>query len=98
MHIQDHKQFKALTTSMKHMRHHFAYILVSFADMDQLSMRQIAYKPGTRLILNNDVSKYNKSIRLYVNECKAMDVGAEEIRVFEAHYPENLRRIFVING
>ena len=28
----------------------------------------------------------------------AMDTGLEQTKIYEAHYPENLRRIFVING
>ena len=27
-----------------------------------------------------------------------MDTGLEQTKIYEAHYPENLRRIFVING
>lgn len=27
-----------------------------------------------------------------------MDVGMESLRIFEANYPESLRRAFVING
>ena len=47
--------------------------LTFIADMEHLSMRQMAYK-------------------------RVMDTALEQAKIYEAHYPENLRRVFVING
>ncbi|XP_046460612.1 SEC14-like protein 2 [Daphnia pulex] len=43
------------------------------ADMENLSMRQMTYKP-------------------------VMETGTEQTKVYELNYPENLRRIFIINA
>jgi hypothetical protein len=70
------------------------------SDMEHLSMKQMTYKPGTVCLFKNWSLKFfiHKKNRQTNDFSIVMDTGLEQTKVYEANYPENLRRIFMING
>ncbi len=67
-------------------------------DMDQFSMRHITYKPGKNFPSHKNFANKFKRIENDRNFRSAMDSVIRLIQIYEANYPEMLRRVFVING
>lgn len=67
-------------------------------DMEQFSMRHITYKPGKSFPSHQNFTKKLKNIENDQNFRSAMDSAIRLIQIYEANYPEMLRRVFVING
>ena len=75
-------------------------------DMELLSMRQVAYKPSnddTYFVIVAQLSPayfccYCYYVMFSIVRIIAMDTAREMVHIFEANYPEILRRAFIING
>jgi hypothetical protein len=66
--------------------------------MEHLSMWQMAYRPGIKCaqfftLQNSQLIQSNAHIIRPVSQ-----IRNETVSIYEANYPENLRRIFIING
>lgn len=59
-------------------------------DMSNFSMKQLAWKPGTSSLM--------PKLGLILNTSLAVDLVTSLITLFEDHYPERLKKVYVING
>ena len=71
---------------------------VFIADMDQLCLDQLSYKPGTS---SDDCWWIDGLIWIIYggfSVFQVREIGAETTRMTQANYPEGTRRVFIING
>ena len=71
---------------------------IFLVDMDQLSMDQLSYRPGTliKLLSAFEIAFWTRTLVCLVFQVR--DVGIETTRMTQANYPEGTRRVFIING
>merc|ERR1711955_7763 len=61
-------------------------------------MNHLTSKSGSTITLQTMIVDIDQLSMRQVSDRTAMERGFEAIKIFENHYPESLRRVFVINA